>query len=202
VGRRDGRVLCETDSKYKTLADVIKALKADPKSVTFAGGSAPAAWITSRPPSSQKPSVSIPPKVVYVPFQGGGERLTSLLGGHTEVGTLDVSEGGGQRRPGRSAPGGAIRDPVQQVQGHSHHYEQGVKVTFPICAACTWLRPFPMRPYSSGPRDPEDGSHGGLESARERLGWEATYKSAPSLQFVNDEDVSYQGLLKELGFVK
>jgi tripartite-type tricarboxylate transporter receptor subunit TctC len=40
-------------------------------------------------------------------------------------------------------------------------------------------------------------------AARERLGWEATYRfGAEFAKFVNDEDVSYQGLLKELGFLK
>ncbi len=36
-----------------------------------------------------------------MPFQGGGEALTSMLGGLTEVGALDISEASGQLEAGK-----------------------------------------------------------------------------------------------------
>lgn len=56
VGAEMGGLFVKTDSKFKSLADLVKAMKADPKSVSFAGGSAPGsqdrstAWNKARRP--------------------------------------------------------------------------------------------------------------------------------------------------------
>jgi len=205
VGAEMGGFFVKPDSKYKSLADVVKALKADPKSVTFAGGSAPGSMDHIKVALLAKAVGVEPTKVVYVPFQGGGEALTSLLGGHTEVGTLDVSEAAGQLEAGKIR-GLALLSETRsgKFKDIPTTFEQGVKVTFPI-----W-RGLYMAP--GVPSEAVQFWAGAIQkmvttadwnAARERLGWEATYKyGAEFAKFVNDEDVSYQTLLKELGFLK
>ena len=69
--------------------------------MTFSGGSAPGGQDHMKVALFAKAIGVDPTKIVYVPFQGGGEALTSMLGGHTEVGALDMSEATGQLEAGK-----------------------------------------------------------------------------------------------------
>ena len=81
-------IIVKTDSPYKTIQDVVEAAKKRPSAMTI-GGTATgqedqmcnrlferAAGITLR----------------YIPFNSGGEVLTALLGGHTELAWANPSE--------------------------------------------------------------------------------------------------------------
>ncbi len=81
-------IVVKTDSPYKTIEDVVAAAKQKPGTITI-GGTATgqedqmcnriferAAGITLR----------------YIPFNSGGEVLTALLGGHTELSWANPSE--------------------------------------------------------------------------------------------------------------
>ncbi len=78
-------------SDIKTMADLVAKLKADPASVSWAGGSAggtdhiTAGLIT-------KAVGSDPTKVNYVPYSGGGEALAALLSGQVTVGISGYGE--------------------------------------------------------------------------------------------------------------
>ena len=78
-------------SDLKTLDDLTKKLKADPGSVSWAGGSAGGTdHITA---GLYAKTVGVDPKQVnYVAFSGGGEALAAVLGAQTTVGISGYGE--------------------------------------------------------------------------------------------------------------
>ncbi|MDP1990015.1 MAG: tripartite tricarboxylate transporter substrate-binding protein [Syntrophales bacterium] len=79
------------DSPYKALKDVFNAVKANPTSVQFVGGGAPGTWDhLNAVLLALEAGVSVK-ALKYNTYDGGGEALTALLGGHGDVMTSDVS---------------------------------------------------------------------------------------------------------------
>ena len=86
-----------TDSPYKTLKDFIDAAKAKPGELKQSGGS-----VTSRDNIiRQTLQSSTGAKWAFVSFQGGGERLAALLGGHVDMMVIEPQEAGEQIRAGK-----------------------------------------------------------------------------------------------------
>lgn len=86
-----GVIAVRTESKYQTLKELMDAAKADPTSVTFVGGGAPGTWDhLNIIQVARKAGVNLK-AIKYNPYDGGGEALTALLGGHGEAMTSDVS---------------------------------------------------------------------------------------------------------------
>ncbi len=86
-----GAIVVKSDSKFQTLQDVLDAIKADAKAVTFAGGSAPGSMdhLVGVLPAHE---VGIDPKSVkYVSYDGGGEAIAALLGNNADVIATDAS---------------------------------------------------------------------------------------------------------------
>ena len=85
------------DSPYKTLKDFIEAAKAKPGELKQSGGS-----VTSRDNIiRQTLQSSTGAKWAFVSFQGGGERLAALLGGHVDMMVIEPQEAGEQVRAGK-----------------------------------------------------------------------------------------------------
>ncbi len=80
-----------TNSPLKTLDDLIKALRANPKSISWAGGSAGSADHVFIGLFAEKVGVD-PRKVNYVAFTGGGDASASVLGGQVSVGVAGYGE--------------------------------------------------------------------------------------------------------------
>jgi len=93
VGADYGIIAVAKDSPYKTLPELMDAIKADPTSVAIAGGSAVGGWdhlkvlIAAKAAGNDKLR-----SIKYVAFQGGGEAVTQLVGGHVQAFSGDVSE--------------------------------------------------------------------------------------------------------------
>ncbi|MDN7244870.1 tripartite tricarboxylate transporter substrate binding protein [Planococcus shenhongbingii] len=86
-----GAIVVKADSKFQSLGDVLEAIKADPKKVTLAGGSAPGSMdhLVGILPAFE---YGIDPKSVkYVSYDGGGEAVAALLGGNADVIATDAS---------------------------------------------------------------------------------------------------------------
>lgn len=85
------------DSPYKSLKEFVDAAKAKPGSLKQSGGS-----VTSRDNiirlSLQHATGA---KWQFVSFQGGGERLAALLGGHVDIMVIEPQEAGEQVRAGK-----------------------------------------------------------------------------------------------------
>ncbi len=200
-----GGFFVRSDSKLKTLGDLVAALKANPAAVSFAGGSAPGSLDHVKTAVFAKAIGVDATKLVYVPFQGGGEAITALLGGHTDVASIDLAEAAAQLEAGKIRCLGIASD--KRSAKHKDlptTYEQGVKVSFPV-----W-RGFYMAPGASPEAvkfwaesvramvaSPE------WNAERERLGWEPVNRFGDEFAaYARDELQRYQSLLKELGFAK
>lgn len=86
-----GAIVVRADSEFQTLTDVLDAVKADPTTVTFAGGSAPGSMdhLVGILPAFE---YGIDPKSVkYVSYDGGGEAVAALLGDNADVIATDAS---------------------------------------------------------------------------------------------------------------
>ena len=82
-----GAIVVGTDSPFKTLQDVLDAIKKDPTAVTLAGGSAPGSMdhLVGVLPAFE---AGIDPKTVkYVSYDGGGEAVAALLGNADVIAT-------------------------------------------------------------------------------------------------------------------
>ncbi len=86
-----------SDSPFKTLKDFIEAAKARPGELKQSGGSITARDNIIRQTLQQHTGA----KWAFVSFQGGGERLAALLGGHVDMMVIEPQEAGEQIRAGK-----------------------------------------------------------------------------------------------------
>jgi len=85
------------DSPFRTLKQFIDAAKAHPGELKQSGGS-----VTSRDNIVRlQLQHATGAKWAYVSFQGGGERLAALLGGHVDIMVIEPQEAGEQVRAGK-----------------------------------------------------------------------------------------------------
>jgi len=90
-------VVVRADSPFKTLKDFVDAAKAAPNTLKQSGGSplgrdALLRYLLMANTGAQWS---------YVSFQGGGERIAALLGGHVDLYVLDATEAGDLVRSGQ-----------------------------------------------------------------------------------------------------
>jgi putative tricarboxylic transport membrane protein len=87
------------DAPYNTVDELFAAIKANPKSVAVAGGSAGSADHIFMGLLAQHYGVK-PADVNYVPYSGGGEATTALLGGKVQAGVSGLNEFSAQIKNG------------------------------------------------------------------------------------------------------
>ncbi len=93
IGGDPGVIVVGKDSPFQTLGDLVEAIKADPASVTFAGGSAVGGFDHLKPLMVLKAAGFTDfAKVKYIGLDGGAEAITQTIGGFTQAMTGDMSE--------------------------------------------------------------------------------------------------------------
>ena len=96
LGADYGIIAVSQDSDYETLNDLMDAVKADPRSVKFAGGSANGGWDHLKVLIAAKAAgASSLPSIPYLSYNNGGEAMTQVIGGHVDAFTGDISEATG-----------------------------------------------------------------------------------------------------------
>ncbi len=91
IGTDYGCISVRADSPYKTLKDLLNAIKADPTKIAIGGGGTVGSQDWMKVATLSK-KVGVEPKALrYVSFEGNGEVTTALLGGHIQVGSGDIS---------------------------------------------------------------------------------------------------------------
>jgi putative tricarboxylic transport membrane protein len=90
-------VVVRADSKFKTLKEFVDAAKAAPNTLKQSGGSPIGRDAVVRYLLMAKADA----KWSYVSFNGGGERISALLGGHTDMYVMDATEAGDLIRSGQ-----------------------------------------------------------------------------------------------------
>ena len=79
------------NSPFKTMKDVVEAMKKDPASVKWGGGSRGSTEHIAAAMIAREVGVDAA-KINYVPFRGGGEATAAILGGNVTVGGSGYSE--------------------------------------------------------------------------------------------------------------
>ena len=96
VGADYGIIAVAADSEIATLPELMDQIKADPTSVSVAGGSAVGGWDHLKVLlAAQKAGIEDVRTIKYVAFDGGGEAVTQLLAGSVQAFTGDASEAKG-----------------------------------------------------------------------------------------------------------
>jgi putative tricarboxylic transport membrane protein len=98
-----GLVAVKADAPWKTMQELVAAWKADPGKIAVGGGSAVGGQDHMKVLLLGRAAGIDPRSIKYVPFDGGGQVITSLLGGFIQVFAGDASELRGQ------VEGGTVR---------------------------------------------------------------------------------------------
>lgn len=93
IGADPGIILVGKKSPFNSLGDLVDAVKKDPNSVAFAGGSAVGGFDHLKPLMVlQRAGVEDVTKVKYINMSGGGDAITQTIGGFTQAMSGDMSE--------------------------------------------------------------------------------------------------------------
>jgi putative tricarboxylic transport membrane protein len=79
------------ESPFKSMKDVVEAVKKDPGSVKWGGGSRGSTEHIAAAMLAREIGVDAT-KINYVPFRGGGEAIAAILGGNVSIGGSGYSE--------------------------------------------------------------------------------------------------------------
>lgn len=94
VGTDYGMVAVNADSPFKNLQDLVDALKADPKKVSFGAGGSVGGQDWMQTAILAKAAGVNPKEMTYVALEGGGEAVTAVLGNHINVVSAGIAEMG------------------------------------------------------------------------------------------------------------
>ena len=93
IGADPGVIVVAKDSPHQSLEDLVNAIKEDPSSVAFAGGSAVGGFDHLKPLMIlRKAGFDDITKVKYIGVDGGADAITQTVGGFTQAMTGDMSE--------------------------------------------------------------------------------------------------------------
>ncbi|MGB3279633.1 MAG: tripartite tricarboxylate transporter substrate-binding protein [Pseudorhodobacter sp.] len=93
IGADPGVIVVAKDSPLMSLSDMVEAIKADPASVAFAGGSAVGGFDHMKPLQVMKAAgFDDITKIKYIGVDGGADAITQTVGGFTQAMTGDMSE--------------------------------------------------------------------------------------------------------------
>jgi putative tricarboxylic transport membrane protein len=134
LGADYGMIAVRADSPYKTLRNLVDALKIDPAKIAIGAGGTIGSQDWLKVALIAKQGDVNPKNLRFVAFEGGGESFTALLAGHVQVVSGDASE----------ASLHAVSDKIRvlavlsdaRLTGALAHvptaHEQGFDVTWPI----------------------------------------------------------------------
>lgn len=206
VGTDYGMVAVAASSPYKTLKDLMAAMKADPQKVVFgAGGSVGSQdWMKAALVAKQ---AGVEHRAMrYVAFEGGGEAITALLGNHVQVVPGDIGEAAGMLDAGKIRVLAVLSDKrlPGKLSAIPTAKEQGFDVQWPI-----------VRGFYMGPKVPDADfqwwstafrtllASRQFSEALDARGLFPFAKSGPELDaYVKAEVARYQTLAREFGLMK
>ncbi len=114
-------------SPFKTMKDVVEAMKKDPASVKWGGGSRGSTEHIAAAMIAREVGVDAS-KINYVPFRGGGEATAAILGGNVTVGGSGYSEFQQYIEAGKMKPIGVTSDTRLKGINIPTLKEQGINV--------------------------------------------------------------------------
>jgi putative tricarboxylic transport membrane protein len=198
--------LVQANSPYKTLGDLLAAIKKDPQAIKFAGGSSPGSMDHLAFCKVAKAAGIDPAKLVYVAFSGGGEAMTTLLGGNVAFVSTGTGEAKGQIQAGTVralaiTSGARLSGDLKDIPTVK---EQGLDVTYEV-----WRGVFGVPGMSKNAKDwwgKTLKTMVGTPTWKDQLvkqSWVDAYANGDDFaKFLDNEYKSYQELMVNLGFAK
>ena len=201
-----GAVVVAADAPWQNLDELMKTLQSDPSSVVIGAGGTVGSQDWMKAALMAKSGGVDPRSLRYVSFEGGGESLAALLGGHIQVFTGDLAELKPQLDSGTIRVLAALSD--QRMDGVYEEIptakEQGYDVEWPI-----W------RGYYMGP-EVSDAEYNAWVERLQKLDEQEKFAEMrearglfPMSKFGSDFDSyvknqveEFRGLAKEVGLVK
>ena len=190
------------DSPIKSMADLVAKLKADPGSVSWGGGSAGGTDHILVGLIAQAVGVD-PTKVNYIAHSGGGEAMSSILGGHVTAGVNGVAELMPQIEAGKLRPlavSSEERVPGMEVPTLK---EQGVDV-----ALTNWRGVMAPPEIEDDEKQVLSGMIEGMvksaawQKTLQERGWIDMYQPAEEFAtFLEEDQAKVEGTLKDIGLV-
>jgi putative tricarboxylic transport membrane protein len=191
-------IVVPSNSPHKTMADLVKAFKANPGSISWGGGSAGGTDHILAGLIAKTNGVE-GNKVNYVPFKGGGEAIAAIVGGHVTAGISGIGEFAEQIKGGRMRAL-AVSSP-KRIDGHRTLKEQGIDVEL-----ANWRGVFGAPGITTAERD---GLIKNLRAATEsaswretlnKLGWSPIFLSGdPYKKFIDEDSKRIAGIIDSLG---
>lgn len=146
IGADFGAIIVAENSPFKTLKDVLQAAKTDPTKVVFGAGGTVGSQDWMKAALTARAAGVDPKAMRFVAFEGGGEAMTALQGGHVQVYSGDASEAVQQMHAGAKIRVLAVMADKRltgQLAAIPTAKEQGVDIEWPI------IRGFYMGPKVS-----------------------------------------------------
>ena len=198
--------LVRADSPYKSFKDLMAAVKANPGAVKFAGGSGVGNMDHLAFCKVAKGAGIDPSKLVYVAFNGGGEAMTTLLGGNVAFVSTGVGEAIPQIQAG-TVRALAISSPTRRggpLASIPTVKETGINVTYEVWrgvfgtpgmskeAQAYWVKTLKTMTKTKSWAD-----------SVQKMQWVDAYADASAFtKFLAEENKTYEGLMKNLGLIK
>jgi len=191
-------IVVPASSPHKSMADLVKAFKANPGGVSWGGGSAGGTDHILVGLIAKAAGVD-PAKINYVPFKGGGEAIAAIVGGHVTAGVSGVGEFAEQIKGGRMRA--LAVSSASRIEGFQTLKEQGMDVEL-----ANWRGIFGAPGITTAQRDALIKIvQGATESAAwkttlEKLGWSPIFLSGDAYKKFIDEDTKrIAGIIDSLG---
>jgi putative tricarboxylic transport membrane protein len=194
-------IVVPTNSPHKTMADLVKAFKANPGSVSWGGGSAGGTDHILVGLIAKATGVD-PAKINYVPFKGGGEAVAAIVGGHVTAGVSGVGEFAEQIKGGRMRA--LAVSASSRTDGISTLKEQGIDVEL-----ANWRGVFSAPGITTAQRDAlVKLTQAATETptwkgALEKFGWAPIFLGGDAFKKFIDEDTKrIASIIDSLGIKK
>ena len=188
-------IVVPASSPYKTMAELVKALKENPGKVAWGGGSAGGTDHILVGLIAKEVGVD-PAKINYVPFKGGGEAIAAILGGHVAAGVSGIGEFSEQIKAGKMRA--LAQSSPKKLENIPSLKEQGINVELG-----NWRGIFGAPGISPAQRDAlvklvrSATETPAWKSTLEKLGWEPWFLAGDDYKKFLDEDIKRVGTIIE-----
>jgi len=197
-------IVTPKDSPYKSIKDVLDAIKKDVNSVKFAGGSAGGIDHELAATLAKAAGGDVKAWKSYVPFAGGGEAAAAIIGGQVQVGISGFGEFKGQIDSGNMKALAISADaPLKAASSIPTLKSQGVDVTmvnWRLLAAPPGISAGDLAALKDIAKKVHDSKT--WKDFAEKNDWFDNFSTEGLLTFVQTETQAVTATLTDLGLVK
>jgi putative tricarboxylic transport membrane protein len=197
-------IVTPKDSPYKSIKDLLDAIKKDVNSVKFAGGSAGGIDHELAATLVKAAGADVKAWKSYVPFAGGGEAAAAIIGGQVQVGISGFGEFKGQIDSGNMKALAISADaPLKAASSIPTLKSQGVDVTmvnWRLLAAPPGISAGDLAALKDIAKKVHDSKT--WKDFAEKNDWFDNFSTEGLLTFVQTETQAVTATLTDLGLVK